>query len=333
MEGLLGTRSHYKHNNNLCGILVKLFLSSSFISVTTPNFVRSFAPEARNENTGESKRLERDDMDEWDRLTRNLVYTVYLNHIETSDNARTGSGNSSLNRFGIISRSNHSSGTSAEHPVGMLSDQHSTIGDSKIGRPEAFQSIEPELVTGSSTNSNGGGSIDHGSLYDLFFRRSDANESEWLNGAIQDSRTVHEASSPRLFLLDFILAILLALITLSTVIGNALVIAAILRERHLRSVGNYLVFSLALADLLVAILVMPLSAVYIVTGEWTMGAAFCDLWTVADVLCCTSSILHLLAIAVVSAMFESSYLVLIRLCVSSISTLEHILTCSLIDVL
>ena len=40
------------------------------------------------------------------------------------------------------------------------------------------------------------------------------------------------------------------------------VIAAILLERHLHSVANYLIVSLAVADLLVACLVMPLSAVY-----------------------------------------------------------------------
>ncbi|KAI7685803.1 5-hydroxytryptamine receptor, partial [Sarcoptes scabiei] len=104
----------------------------------------------------------------------------------------------------------------------------------------------------------------------------------------------------KLYLTHFLLAITLALIILSTVIGNLLVIAAILSERHLRSMGNYLVFSLAFADLMVAMLVMPLSAIYVVTGEWTLGASFCDLWTVADVLCCTASILHLLAIALVS---------------------------------
>lgn len=47
--------------------------------------------------------------------------------------------------------------------------------------------------------------------------------------------------------------------------GNVFVIAAILIERHLQSVANYLIVSLAVADLMVACLVMPLSAVYEVT--------------------------------------------------------------------
>jgi 5-hydroxytryptamine receptor 1 len=46
------------------------------------------------------------------------------------------------------------------------------------------------------------------------------------------------------------------------VAGNVFVIAAILLERNLQNVANYLVMSLAVADLMVACLVMPLGAVY-----------------------------------------------------------------------
>jgi 5-hydroxytryptamine receptor 1 len=75
------------------------------------------------------------------------------------------------------------------------------------------------------------------------------------------------------------------------------VIAAILLERNLQNVANYLILSLAVADLLVACLVMPLAAIYQVSRHWTLGPELCDLWTSCDVLCCTSSILHLVAIA------------------------------------
>ena len=44
--------------------------------------------------------------------------------------------------------------------------------------------------------------------------------------------------------------------------GNVFVIAAILLERHLQQVANFLIVSLAVADLMVACLVMPLGAVY-----------------------------------------------------------------------
>jgi len=45
------------------------------------------------------------------------------------------------------------------------------------------------------------------------------------------------------------------------------VIAAILLERNLQNVANYLIVSLAVADLMVACLVMPLGAVYEVSKK------------------------------------------------------------------
>ncbi|XP_076031573.1 5-hydroxytryptamine receptor-like [Oratosquilla oratoria] len=92
-------------------------------------------------------------------------------------------------------------------------------------------------------------------------------------------------------------AFVLGVMILATIIGNVFVIAAILLERHLQSVANYLILSLAVADLLVAALVMPLSAVYEVSKKWNLGPELCDMWTASDVLCCSASILHLVAIA------------------------------------
>lgn len=92
-------------------------------------------------------------------------------------------------------------------------------------------------------------------------------------------------------------SLLLSLLILITVIGNVFVITAIVMERNLRTFGNYLVFSLAIADLTVACLVMPISAINEVTGSWIFGPVLCDFWTCMDVLSCTASILHLVAIA------------------------------------
>ena len=54
--------------------------------------------------------------------------------------------------------------------------------------------------------------------------------------------------------------------------GNIFVIAAIVLERNLQGVANYLILSLAVADLLVAVLVMPLAAVYEVSDM------ICSFW-------------------------------------------------------
>jgi hypothetical protein len=89
----------------------------------------------------------------------------------------------------------------------------------------------------------------------------------------------------------------LGTIILSTIVGNVFVVAAVVLERNLRNVANYLVASLAVADLMVAALVMPLAAVNEVSTRWFLGKELCDAWTSIDVLCCTASILHLVAIS------------------------------------
>ncbi|KAF7260249.1 hypothetical protein EG68_02554 [Paragonimus skrjabini miyazakii] len=90
---------------------------------------------------------------------------------------------------------------------------------------------------------------------------------------------------------------LLGTLILCTVIGNVFVVAAILLEKHLQGVSNYLIVSLAVADLMVATLPMPIAVINEVSEDWWLGDALCDFWICSDVLCCTASILHLVGIA------------------------------------
>ncbi|KFQ46729.1 5-hydroxytryptamine receptor 1B, partial [Nestor notabilis] len=94
-----------------------------------------------------------------------------------------------------------------------------------------------------------------------------------------------------------VLAVVLALVTLATVLSNAFVIATVYQTRKLHTPANYLIASLAVTDLLVSILVMPISTMYTVTGKWTLGQVVCDIWLSSDITCCTASILHLCVIA------------------------------------
>ncbi|KAJ8965852.1 hypothetical protein NQ317_007786 [Molorchus minor] len=57
-------------------------------------------------------------------------------------------------------------------------------------------------------------------------------------------------------------ALILVLFPIFTLFGNVLVILSVYRERTLQSATNYFIVSLALADLLVAVVVMPF-AVYV----------------------------------------------------------------------
>ncbi|XP_047468077.1 D(3) dopamine receptor [Mugil cephalus] len=94
-------------------------------------------------------------------------------------------------------------------------------------------------------------------------------------------------------------AMLYSLLILAIVFGNLLVCLAVLRERSLQTTTNYLVVSLAVADLLVASLVMPW-AVYleVVGGAWLFSRLYCNIFVTLDVMMCTASILNLCAISI-----------------------------------
>ncbi|XP_041985287.1 octopamine receptor Oamb [Aricia agestis] len=89
----------------------------------------------------------------------------------------------------------------------------------------------------------------------------------------------------------------LALIDVLVVIGNCLVIAAVLCSSKLRSVTNLFIVSLAVADLLVGLAVLPFSATREVFKVWIFGSIWCSVWLAVDVWMCTASILNLCAIS------------------------------------
>ncbi|XP_050039053.1 probable G-protein coupled receptor No18 [Dermacentor andersoni] len=91
--------------------------------------------------------------------------------------------------------------------------------------------------------------------------------------------------------------LVLSAIVAGTVFGNVLVVLAIFTYRPLRSVQNMFIVSLAVADIAVALLVMPFNVAYSIMGRWVFGLHMCELWLTCDVLCCTASILNLCAIA------------------------------------
>ncbi|GMT18673.1 hypothetical protein PFISCL1PPCAC_9970 [Pristionchus fissidentatus] len=103
--------------------------------------------------------------------------------------------------------------------------------------------------------------------------------------------------SPSL-LTQITLGLFLVLLCVVCIVGNTFVILAVCLERELRARPQfYLIFSLAVADLVVGLFVSPLYTWSTVQGRWSFGKTVCDMWISVDVLMCTASILHLVAIA------------------------------------
>lgn len=91
--------------------------------------------------------------------------------------------------------------------------------------------------------------------------------------------------------------LILSIIIMLTIVGNILVILSVFTYKPLRIVQNFFIVSLAIADLTVAVLVLPFNVAYSILGRWEFGINLCKMWLTCDVMCCTSSILNLCIIA------------------------------------
>lgn len=89
-----------------------------------------------------------------------------------------------------------------------------------------------------------------------------------------------------------------ALGTLITVLGNLLVIIVVSHFKVLHTPTNFLLLSLALADLLLGLTVLPFSTIRSVENCWYFGDDFCRLHTFLDTLFCLTSIFHLCFISI-----------------------------------
>ncbi|XP_044059065.1 dopamine receptor D2a isoform X2 [Siniperca chuatsi] len=132
----------------------------------------------------------------------------------------------------------------------------------------------------------------HSQLMDVFTQYA-YNDSFYDNGTWSFNGTEQEQKHPYNYY-----AMLLTLLIFVIVFGNVLVCMAVSREKALQTTTNYLIVSLAVADLLVATLVMPWVVYLEVVGEWRFSKIHCDIFVTLDVMMCTASILNLCAISI-----------------------------------
>ncbi|XP_029382538.1 neuropeptide Y receptor Y2, like [Echeneis naucrates] len=81
----------------------------------------------------------------------------------------------------------------------------------------------------------------------------------------------------RLLSVQVVLILAYSTIIVLGVLGNSLVIYVIYRFKTLRTVTNFFIANLAVADLLVNTLCLPFTLVYTLQGEWKFGSVLCFL--------------------------------------------------------
>uniref|UniRef100_A0AAN0LHF2 G protein-coupled receptor n=1 Tax=Polyphagotarsonemus latus TaxID=1204166 RepID=A0AAN0LHF2_9ACAR len=92
--------------------------------------------------------------------------------------------------------------------------------------------------------------------------------------------------------------IFMVIVNLVVIFGNLLVIISVFLYSKLRTVTNFFIVSLAVADLLLGLTVLPYSLTQTISKTWYFGEIWCLGWLVIDVWLSTASILNLVAISV-----------------------------------
>ncbi|KAG7169994.1 octopamine receptor beta-2R-like [Homarus americanus] len=122
----------------------------------------------------------------------------------------------------------------------------------------------------------------------------------WVTANTSVDGTVDSVSGPEWkdLTVGIVKGVCMAVIIVCAVLGNLLVVVSVVRHRRLRIITNYFVVSLAIADILVALMAMPFNASVELTGRWLFSYRMCDLWNSFDVFASTVSILHLCSISI-----------------------------------
>ncbi|XP_041867108.1 muscarinic acetylcholine receptor M3 isoform X2 [Melanotaenia boesemani] len=94
-----------------------------------------------------------------------------------------------------------------------------------------------------------------------------------------------------------LIVLLTGTLSLVTIIGNILVVVSFKVNRQLKTVNNYFLLSLAVADLIIGVISMNLYTTYLIMGYWAMGNWACDLWLAIDYVASNASVMNLLVIS------------------------------------
>lgn len=113
-----------------------------------------------------------------------------------------------------------------------------------------------------------------------------------------DTQPTSDLPLPRPALEVVMISIVVVVLSILTAGGNLLVIVAFRMDKALQTVSNYFLLSLAVADLTIGVVSMPLYTLYLLMRYWPLGALLCDIWLALDYTMSNASVANLIIISV-----------------------------------
>ena len=144
----------------------------------------------------------------------------------------------------------------------------SPLGNRETESPTVLRAIKPPRVEDPSKMSKR-------DVETTDVPRSD-NDSDWKNRTLTDEEYLNEIVNfifPKMW--TWVLIVFHSLVFVVGLVGNTLVCAAVYRNHTMRTVTNYFITNLALADFLVIFICLPPTVIWDVTMTWFFGVAMC----------------------------------------------------------
>ncbi|CAF3159840.1 unnamed protein product [Rotaria socialis] len=97
---------------------------------------------------------------------------------------------------------------------------------------------------------------------------------------------------------SILIALCLSLIALITALGNIVVLLAFYCDNKLRTINDYFILNMAIADFLVGFFCIPFYIPFSITQSWPFGHLFCKIWVTIDDVATMASVINIVAISI-----------------------------------
>ncbi|CAF1323506.1 unnamed protein product [Rotaria sordida] len=110
--------------------------------------------------------------------------------------------------------------------------------------------------------------------------------------------TIINTSNSSSIIILILIGICLSLIALITALGNIIVLLAFYCDKNLRTINDYFILNMAIADFLVGSFCIPFYIPFSMTQLWPFGSLFCKIWVTIDDVATMTSVLNIVAISI-----------------------------------
>ncbi|CAF3832823.1 unnamed protein product [Rotaria sordida] len=99
-------------------------------------------------------------------------------------------------------------------------------------------------------------------------------------------------------IISIIIGICLSLIAFITALGNIVVLLAFYFDKKLRTINDYFILNMAIADFLVGFFCIPFYIPFSITQSWPFGRLFCKIWVTIDDVATMASVINIVGISI-----------------------------------